>query len=77
VTIDGVWIGDRFNPRLLTTFNYSAIHADFHSLKISAADAKSFQSAAVSTSRSLVTASNSGNFSTAPTKSSLHIFPYN
>jgi hypothetical protein len=67
---------DHFNTRIVITFNYSAT-ADFHTLQIAAAHAKSFQSAAVSTSRSLVKASNSGDSSTAHTKSSLHRFLYN
>jgi hypothetical protein len=72
----GLEIGfiDHFNTRLVTTLNYSAI-ADFNILQITTAHAKSFQSAAVPTSRSLVTASNSGDPSTAPTKSSLRSFP--
>jgi hypothetical protein len=58
------------------TLNYSTI-AGFYTLQITTAHSKSFQSATVSTSRSLVVASNSGNSSTPPTKSSLHGFPYN
>jgi hypothetical protein len=68
---------DHFNTWPVTKSNYSAI-ADFHILPITTAHAKSFQSAVVSTSRSLVTASSeSGDSSTAPTKSSLHKFPCN
>jgi hypothetical protein len=59
----------------VTTLNYSAT-ADLHTLHFTKAHAKPSQSA-VSTSRFLVTASNSGDSSTAPAKSSLHRLPYN
>jgi hypothetical protein len=62
---------EHFNKRPVTTLNYSAI-ANFHTLKNTTAQAKAFQYGAVSTSRSLITASNSADSSTAPTKSSLH-----
>jgi hypothetical protein len=58
--------------RLVATLNHSAV-ADFQTLK-SLQHTLSFQSV-VFTSRSLVTACNSGDFSTAPTKSSIHRFP--
>jgi hypothetical protein len=61
---------DHFKTRLVTTLNSSAIP-----LQITTAHAKSFQS--VFSSRSLVTASNSRDSSTAPTKFSLHRLPYN
>jgi hypothetical protein len=66
---------DQFNTRPVTSLNYSTI-VHFHTLQIATAHDKSFQSA-VFTSRSLVTASNSGDSSTAPTKSSLQRLPYN
>jgi hypothetical protein len=44
VTKEGVSITEQFNTRLVTTFNYSAI-ADLHTLQITTAHAKSFQSA--------------------------------
>jgi hypothetical protein len=53
---------DHFNIRLVTTSNYSAI-ADFHTLKNTAAHAKSLPAFSVFTSPSLVTASNSGDSS--------------
>jgi hypothetical protein len=70
----GLEIGfiDHFNTRLMTTLNYSAI-ADFHTLQITTAHAKSFQSVVSAP----VTALNSGDFSTALTESSLHRHPYN
>jgi hypothetical protein len=64
-----------FNIQLVTTFNYSAI-ADFHSLQITTAHTKSFQSAVFS-SCSLATASNNRDSSTAPIKFTLHRLPYN
>jgi hypothetical protein len=84
----GLEIGfiEHFNTRLVTTFNYIAI-VDLHNLHIPTAHAKYIW--CVLTSRSLVTAYNSGDsfnfrahlvakqFSTASTKSSLHRFPYN
>jgi hypothetical protein len=62
--------------QVVSTNHYNTV-INVYALKITTAQAKSFQSVAVSTSRSLVTASNSGEFSTAPTKSSLHRFSYN
>jgi hypothetical protein len=47
---------DHFNTRLVTTINYSA-NVNLYTLEIIAAHAKSFQSAAISTSRALVTGS--------------------
>jgi hypothetical protein len=67
---------DHVNLQFVTTLNYSAI-ANFHNLVITTAYAKSFQSSVISTSLSLVTASNIGDSSTEPTKHSLHRFPYN
>jgi hypothetical protein len=67
-----MYVIDHFNTRLMTTLNYSAI-ADFHTLQITAAHAKTFQSAVCA----LVMALNDGDFSTALTKSSLHRLPYN
>jgi hypothetical protein len=64
---------DHFNTRLVAVLNYSVI-ANFHTLKITTTHAKSFQSSFIS--RSLVAASNSKDSSAAPTKSSLHRFPY-
>jgi hypothetical protein len=69
--------------QIVTTSNYNTI-ANFHTVEITTAHAKSFQSA-VFIDRSLVTASNSGDSSapaltsllTAPTKSSLQRFPCN
>jgi hypothetical protein len=56
----GLEIGftDHFNTQLVTTLNYSTI-TNFHTAIIIIGHAKSFQSA-VFTSRSLATASNSG-----------------
>jgi hypothetical protein len=51
--------------------------ANFHTLQITTAHAKSFQSAAVSISCSLVMTHNSGDYSTALMKFSLPRFPYN
>jgi hypothetical protein len=67
---------DHFNTQLVNILNYSAV-AGFHTLQITTAHAKFFQSAAVSTSRSLVTASNTGDSSTAPIESSFHRFLHN
>jgi hypothetical protein len=62
---------DHFNIQLVTTLNYSAI-ADLHNLQITTnKNAKSFQSAAVSTRCVLVTASNSGG-SSASALASFH-----
>jgi hypothetical protein len=74
----GLEIGfmDHFNTRLFTTINYNTI-TDYNILHITITHAKCFHSVAVSLSRSLVTASSSGDSSTAPTKSSLHKLPYN
>jgi hypothetical protein len=66
----------------MTTSNYSAI-VDLHTLEITTAHVKTFQT--IFTSRSLVTASNIGDFSasalssllTASNKSSLQRLPYN
>jgi hypothetical protein len=62
-----------FNTLLVTTLDYNAI-ADLHTLQTTVVHAKSFQSAF--TSRFLITDLNSGNSSTAPTKSSHHKLPY-
>jgi hypothetical protein len=62
--------------QILTANHYNTI-ANFHTLPITTTHAKSFQSFTVSPSRSLATASNSGDSSTAPATSSLHRFPYN
>jgi hypothetical protein len=61
----------------VVTTNYCNTIANFHTLKITTAHAKSFQPAAVSSSRSRVTASKSGDSSAKPTKFYLHRFPYN
>jgi hypothetical protein len=66
---------DHFNTRLVTTLNCRAI-ADFHTLQITTAHAV-FLVCCVFTIGSLVTASDSGDSSTAPTKSSLHRLLYN
>jgi hypothetical protein len=60
----GLEIGfiDHFTTRLVTTSNYSS-SADLHTLQITIAYAKSFPACCVFTSRSLVTASNSGDSS--------------
>jgi hypothetical protein len=73
----GLEIGfiDHFNTRIVTTLNYSAI-ANLHTLQITTARPKPFQSAAVSTSRFPVTDLNNAVSSTAPNNSSLHRFPY-
>jgi hypothetical protein len=65
-----------FNTYLVSTFNYNAI-ADFHTLQIIIAHAHVFLVSCVFISRSLVMASNSGDSSTAPTKSSLYGLSYN
>jgi hypothetical protein len=69
----GLEIGftDHFNTQLVITLNYSTI-ANFHTLQITTAHAKSFQSAVSSPVVPLLKAYNGGNSSTAPTKSSLH-----
>jgi hypothetical protein len=69
----GLEIGfiDHLNTRLVTTLNYTTV-VDFHALQITTAHAKSLQSALVSTSRSLVTASNNGDSSASVLKSSLN-----
>jgi hypothetical protein len=54
------------NTRLATTLNYSSI-ADFHTLQITTDHSESFPACCVFTTRSQVTASNSGDSSTAPT----------
>jgi hypothetical protein len=64
-----------FNTRLVITLNYSAI-ADFHTLQTTTVHVV-FSVCCVLTSLTLVTASNYGNSSSAPTKSSLHKLPYN
>jgi hypothetical protein len=61
VTIEGVWIGDSIYWPLRTTSNYSAT-ADLHNSQITAAHAKPFPACCV-ISRSLTTASNSGDCS--------------
>jgi hypothetical protein len=69
----GLEIGfiDHFNTRLVITLNYSVI-AYPHTSQITSAHAKSYLSLlSLPTSCFLVTASSSGNSSTAPTKSSL------
>jgi hypothetical protein len=60
----GLQIGftDHFTTRLVTTSNYSSI-ADLYAFQITIAYSKSFPVCCVFTSRSLVTASNSGNSS--------------
>jgi hypothetical protein len=50
--------------------------ANIHTLQITTAHAKYFPACGVFTSRSLVTASNSGESSTAALKSSLHSLPH-
>jgi hypothetical protein len=67
----GLEIGfiDHFDTRLVIILKYSTI-VDFRTLQIPTAHA-------VFTCRSLVTASDSGDSPTVPTKSSLHKFPYN
>jgi hypothetical protein len=60
----------RFKTRLVTTLNYSAI-VDLHILQITTAHAKSFPACSVFTSSCLVTASNSGESSSASTFASL------
>jgi hypothetical protein len=69
----GLEIGliDHFHTRHVNTLNYSAI-ADIHTLKITTAHVKSFQSAF--SSRFPVTDLNNGDLSTALSKSSFHIF---
>jgi hypothetical protein len=57
--------------------NYCNTLANFYTLKITTAHAKSSQSASVSTCRFLLTASNSGDSSTASTKSSLQRLSHN
>jgi hypothetical protein len=74
VTLDGVWIGYwiylPLNAQLVITLNYSAI-ADFYTLPITTAHAKSFPASGVFTNISLVTASNNGYSSASLLKSSL------
>jgi hypothetical protein len=74
----GLEIGfiDHSNTRPVTTLNYRAI-TDFYTLQITTAYAKNFPACFVFISRYLVTASNIGDFSTTPTKPSLHSLPYN
>jgi hypothetical protein len=62
---------DHLNTRFVNTLSYSSI-ADFHTLQITTAHAKSFQSALVSTSHSLVRASDSTYSSASVLKSSLN-----
>jgi hypothetical protein len=67
VTIDGGldWILDlltTYTTRLETTSNYSAV-ANLHNSQLTTAHAKSFSACYVFTSRSLATASNSGDSS--------------
>jgi hypothetical protein len=71
----GLEMGFIDHIQVVTTSNHNTI-AFFNILEITTAHANSFQSA-VFTSRSLVTDSNSGDTSTAPTKSSLRRLPYN
>jgi hypothetical protein len=70
----GLVTGFTDNLQIVTTCNYNTITI-FRNLQISTTHVKSFQSA-VFTNRLLVTASNCGDSSTAPTKSSLHRLPY-
>jgi hypothetical protein len=70
----GYWdIGfiDHFNTQLVITLNYSAI-ADIHTLQITRAHILVFLVCTLSTSRFLVTTSNSRDFSTTVLKSSLN-----
>jgi hypothetical protein len=63
-----------FNTRLVTTLTYSVI-PNFHTLQITTAHTKYFQSS--STSHFLSKDLNNGDSSTTSTKSSLHGLPYN
>jgi hypothetical protein len=89
VAIDGVWTGygfsDHLNPQLATTSNYSPT-ANLHTLQITAAAAKPSPACYVLTSRSLATASNSGDssasraqvlLSQSPMQNSLSTVNYN
>jgi hypothetical protein len=69
----GLEVGFFDHLQVVTTNNYNTI-ANFHTLQITAAHAKSFQCAF--TSRFPVTDLNNGDSSTVPTKSSLHRLPY-
>jgi hypothetical protein len=62
---------DHLYTKLETTSNYSAT-ANLHTLQITTAHAKSFPACCVFTSRSLVTASNSGDSSASALKCSLN-----
>lgn len=66
---------DHFDTQLVTTLKYSAI-TDLHTLAITKAHA-TYSPAFVFISRSLVTASNSGDSSNALIKPFLHSLPYN
>jgi hypothetical protein len=75
VTLDGVFgldIGfiDHLSTQPVRTCNYSAT-ANLHNSQIATAHAKSFPACCVFTSRSLITASNSGDSSASALKSSL------
>jgi hypothetical protein len=72
----GLEIGFIDHLQVVTTSDYEHnTIASFHTLQITAAQAKSFQSAFIS--RFLVTDFKNGDSTTAPTKSSLHRLPYN
>jgi hypothetical protein len=71
----GLEIGFIDHLQAVTINNHNTI-ANVHTLQITTAHTKTFQSA-VFTSRCPVTDSNSWDSSNAPTKSSLHRFPYN
>jgi hypothetical protein len=65
VTVDGVWIGEWIDPLytpLGTASNHNTI-AELHTLQITIAPAKPFPVCCIFTSRSLATASNSGDAS--------------
>jgi hypothetical protein len=62
---------DYLYSQLVTTSNYSAT-ANLHTLQITTASAKSFPACCVFTCRSLVTASNSGDYSAPAHKSALN-----
>jgi hypothetical protein len=66
---------DHLYTRLGTSSNYSAT-ANLHALQMTTAHAKSLPACCVFTSRSLVTATNSGGSSASALKFSLHSLPY-
>jgi hypothetical protein len=79
VTIDGILIGDLIywplmHSRLISTSNYSII-ANLYNSQITTEPAKTFSPFCVFTSRSLATASNSGDSSASPAESLLHRLP--